>query len=406
MSSLESDSHLEDCGLCLQEGATRQARYFCKNCNSYICESCNDSHKRFQDLRYHTITRHKSQQQEDSTGPDVVSRLSLLSTQPSESINVHHEPSVPEESRNVANMSSKPSTDISETETFPSTSVDGPVDSSRNGIPKEIPGLKEANTFVTKVNIRGKSEERHPYINGCCFMPGGELVLCDFWGYNVKLLDNSFNLKGAIRNQGGVPPTDVAALNNETAVVTVVDHLQLLTISPSLQKGRTISVGKTCQGIDVAANQIYVCCCTPFKKDGEIRVYDFEWNLKKRIGKKTFSYLLAQPEYVSVSRSGEIFVLDGETVKCLSQDGKIKFQFREFSLHCPEGLYADGSGDVIVCDKHKHNIVLITEKGEEYRTLVSLPDCDKPKCVTYRPKDGTLAIGCVESDHLLVYKAS
>ena len=168
--------------------------------------------------------------------------------------------------------------------------------------------------------------------------------------------------------------------------------------------GLAISVGKNCYGIDVAANQIYVCCFTPGKENGEIRIYDSELNLQKKIGKKTFSYLFALPKYVSVSRYGEIFVLNGRTVKGLTKDGKVDFQFSGLSLPTPDGIYADGNGDVIVCNRHSYTIFLITKKGREYRTLLSLPD--KPQCVTYRPTDGTLAIGCVDSDHLLMYKAS
>ena len=406
MSSLEGSSQKENCGLCLQEGSKKEASYFCENCKSYICDSCKDSHTKFQDLRNHTIVPYKAQQYDDSSGPsDVAAQLSRLSTQPSETIDAHSEPSIPEDFTNVTDMTSKPSTAISETETISVTAPDKPADSRRAGVQNGIHILKDAKfSLATKVNIRRVGDEHQPNIGGWCFMPGGELVLSDFWGHKVKLLDSHFNFKDVIDNlKWG--PSDVAALDNVRAAVTLEKEIQLITISPSLKKGRVISVGKNCYGIDVAANQIYVCCCTPGKDNGEICIYDFEGNLKKKVGKNTFSYIFTLPKYVSISRTGEVFVLDGRTIKCLTvHDGKIHFQFSGLSLPTPDGIYADGNGDVIVCNRHSYTMVIITDRGREYRTLLTLPD--KPQCVTYRPEDGTLVIGCVDSDFLLVYKAT
>ena len=411
MSSLEGSSQKEYCGLCLQEGGKKEASYFCENCESYICDSCKSSHKKFQELRNHIIMPNITQQHDDTSGPsDETAQLSQLSTQPSESINAPSETSKPEDFTNVADKSSKPSTSVSETETISVTTPDEPADSGRTGIPNEIQGLKDAKfNLATKVNIGGAGDKRKPNIGGCCFMPGGELVLSDFLGHKVKLLDDHFNLKDVLENlKWG--PFDVAALDNVTAAVTLEKEIQLITISPSLKKGRIISVGKNCYGIDVAANQIYVCCYTPGKENGEIRIYDFEGNLKKKIGKKMFSNIFEKPKYVSVSRSGEIFVIDGRIIKCLTHDRKIQFQFSGFNswlchyllLPSPGGIYADDDGDVIVCNK-EDAVVLITDKGRTQRKLISLRD---PQCVTYRPIDGTLVVCCNDSDLLLVYKAT
>ena len=85
----------------------------------------------------------------------------------------------------------------------------------------EITKLK----LTAKATIKGESEERQPNIAGCCFMPGGELLLCDFWGHNIKLLDSSFSLKGSIENlKWG--PTDVTALDNVTATKTCPCNIQ------------------------------------------------------------------------------------------------------------------------------------------------------------------------------------
>ena len=255
--------------------------------------------------------------------------------------------------------------------------------------------------LLTKINIRGLDEKDKSLVSGCCFMSGGEIVLID--GIKVKLLDSSFTLKDVLRMQRC--PSGVAVLDNATAVVTAGVQIQVIHVLPSLKKGRSISADKYCEGIDIAADQIYVCCCTPGKEDGEICIYDFELNLKKRIGKKLFSYMFKWPKSVSVNRSGQIFVLDGLTVKCLAEDGKIYYKFRELAM--PTGLYADDVGDLIVCDRQANAIKIIYDNGTAKRLVLSFLDgINEPQCVAYRPKDGTLVVGCWESDFLLVYKAS
>ena len=78
--------------------ARRKQGIFCENCKSYICASCKDSHKKFQDLRNHIISPSKTQQHDDSSGPsDLTTLLSQLSTQPSDKSNEQRETSEPED---------------------------------------------------------------------------------------------------------------------------------------------------------------------------------------------------------------------------------------------------------------------------------------------------------------------
>ena len=78
-----------------------------------------------------------------------------------------------------------------------------------------------------------------------------------------------------------------------------------------------------------------------------------------KVGKRLFSYMFNRPKFVSVCRSGKIFVLDELTSKCLSDNGEIYYQFRELALKTPMGLYADDDGDLIVCDRHSNTIKLL-----------------------------------------------
>ena len=73
------------CGLCSADGKNKEARYFCKNCDSWICEDCKKSHQRFRDLTKHTIVSRSEMFHSDSTVPcDISVQLGQLSTKVSE----------------------------------------------------------------------------------------------------------------------------------------------------------------------------------------------------------------------------------------------------------------------------------------------------------------------------------
>ena len=53
--ALSDECVLHECGLCASEVKTTEAKYFCKDCESDICDSCKGSHSRFKELRKHNI---------------------------------------------------------------------------------------------------------------------------------------------------------------------------------------------------------------------------------------------------------------------------------------------------------------------------------------------------------------
>lgn len=44
-----------ECGLCLKEGKRREAKSYCKDCKTYICVLCINTHSRSQALRSHKM---------------------------------------------------------------------------------------------------------------------------------------------------------------------------------------------------------------------------------------------------------------------------------------------------------------------------------------------------------------
>ena len=84
-------------------------------------------------------------------------------------------------------------------------------------------------------------------VTGCCFMPNGELVICDKPNQLVQTYNTIFSNQGSVFLTAS--PHDIAALDNKNVVVTVPEHkiLQLIQVLPKRQKGITNLFG-LCKG--------------------------------------------------------------------------------------------------------------------------------------------------------------
>ena len=414
----------KQCGICKSKGKQKDARCFCKNCDAWICVDCKESHENFRELQIHTIFTKDDLIRSESSAPSGISnRLEKLSTNPSEepSHKPGSETKLSDESSRQSgsetkpqaygensngNLQTKPSEDVAakspaKTITDSLAAEHGNIDILRYKTIKEI---KEIN-----INISGDNNSR--LITGCCFMPGGTMILCDSNNDKIKLLDRSLSVADGLYLPGR--PFDVAAVDNSNVIVTMPwkKQLQFIQVLPSLKLGRTIDVGEMCWGVAVAAGKIFVSCYGSFDEVADIRVYDLEGrDLRKRLGiNPDGSNMFRWPHYVAVSRSGDkIFVSDNHThtVTCLTGDGNIVYQYRDSELRWPHGFLVDDNDNVIVCGWGSDTVQVITSAGEKHKTLLSKKDVIYwPRCVSFRPIDGTLVVGHFENT-LQMYKMS
>ena len=78
--TVSTEDMMKICGLCNADGKKNEAILFCKDCDSWICDDCKESHGNFRDLRYHTIVSRNSIFHSDSTAPTDIS-VDLVSYQ-------------------------------------------------------------------------------------------------------------------------------------------------------------------------------------------------------------------------------------------------------------------------------------------------------------------------------------
>ena len=315
-------------------------------------------------------------------------------------------------------FSSQPSEASSRSTDDPSTgySTDGPTaDSSDpsdsasavNDEGEAIYSLKDLRHQT--INVKFHSDVHTPQITGCCFMPGGELVICDYRNQLIKSFSKTFSNTGNLSLPVG--PFGVAVLDQNNCIVTMPGQkqLQLIQVLPSLQLASTINVRKECWGVAVAGDNIFVTCYTSElgHDDGEIRLYGKIGNLVNslriyQIGEQTIRRL----DNLAVNRTGDkIFFPDWETdtLSCINPEGTLVYQHKNSELESPRGLYVDGKGNVIICGHEGKCVQVVTADGQKHKMLLSKTFYD-PCSIAFRPEDGTLVIGCSRSDEMFYYK--
>ena len=263
------------------------------------------------------------------------------------------------------------------------------------------------------VDMSLKDYGYQPYITGCVFLSTDQLVLCDCRNNKIMLLSSDLKVEDSLDLQER-EPWDISAASSSAVVITLLRQrqLQFIELSPELGHGQFIQLDKACWGVCVVGEEIYVTCGS-FDFDGEVRIYNTNGVVKRRLGALTepgSSYMFSWPQYLTVSAcSGRIYVSDfgRNTLTCLSGDGSIIYKYSDPELITPQGLYVDADNYVIVCGYFSNNLLMISPSGEKVSTLLSEKDGIRyPHSVAYRPTDGVLVIGCHDDNNLHVFKLS
>ena len=259
-------------------------------------------------------------------------------------------------------------------------------------------------------NVQLGDEKFLPCITGCCFMPSGDLVLCDHHNSKLKLLDRTFKLKDSLSLND--KPWSLSIIDNSNVIVTIPDtkQLQFVQLVPHMKAGRVIKLDKKCWDVAVAGNEIYVSCHND-PGEGEVRVLDLSGNLKRKLGVNTDgSYQFQGPDYLTVSTTGKkIFVSDWSTsiISCMTPDGNTIYQYKDGDLRYPKALFVDAGDNIFVCDYYSHNVHVITADGGKYEALISANDgLQQPYSIAFRESDNTLVVGCLSNNNIFCYKLS
>ena len=253
--------------------------------------------------------------------------------------------------------------------------------------------------------VRASDDENAPLISGSAFMSSGHAVLCDSLNYKVKLLDKALVLRESLKLVSR--PGDVSVVDDNNVVITLPDtkQLQYIQVFPRLKTGRVIQLDKKCRGIEVFGDEMYITLYDD-PRQGEVQVLNLNGNIRRKLQTRAN---LHSPDYITVSKSGKIFVSAGElaiaTITCMTADGNVVYQYTHKELVAPSGMYVDAEDNMLICDHHSDTVLLLTANGKKYGTLLSSSDgLGGPCSIAYRETDDTLLVGRDEKDHAFIYK--
>ena len=280
--------------------------------------------------------------------------------------------------------------------------------SYKGTITKVVLGMKVQSS--SQPNVRLRNDKGKPCITGCCFMPSGDLVLCDCANSKLKLLDRTFKVKDSLSLKNW--PWSLSVIDNSNVIVTIpaTKQLQYVQLVPHMKAGRVIKLDKKCWDVAVADNEIYVSCHND-PGEGEVRVLDLSGNFRRQLGvNKDGSYQFKGPNYLTVSTTGKkIFVSDYWTsiITYMTPDGNIIYQNNDDDLRNPEALFVDAGDNIFVCGRGSHNVQVITAVGRKYGTLISAADGLRyPYSIAFREADNMLVVSGRDENNIFNYKLS
>ena len=233
-------------------------------------------------------------------------------------------------------------------------------------------------------------------ITGSAFMPNGDLLICDRDSKTVSLFDQNFNVVSTCHLSE--KPWNVAPVTDIAALVSLYNakKLQFIETKPLIKKKTCIALDKSCFGIAVAGQEIFVSVSNNPGK-GEIRILDVFGNFKRRLGaNQDDEPTLDLPTYILLGRN-KVFVseyLTGELI-CLRKDRNTAHRLFEYSVDGSSlsGMINDELENVYICDEERNCCYAITDGGTKHATFLELPDKNaQPTSISFRAIDSTLIV--------------
>ena len=256
-------------------------------------------------------------------------------------------------------------------------------------------------TARNQVNVKVQSDDFNAHITGSAFLTSGQLILCDWYNNKLKLLDENLQMKESIDVPGD--PWDVAPVNQHQVIVTFPgrQYLQFIQVTPSLALGHTVDLEMECRGVTVSRESIYILFSV--SGEGKIGIYDLTGKRKRIIDQyngKDGKVLNEYPYYIAVSNDEKIFVSGRDvkssttTVYCLESSGNVLYTVSNPLLQECMGISVDENENLLVCDRDRYKVFLITNDGKEVREFLTEKDgLSYPRTVSFRRSDGTLVVG-------------
>ena len=241
-------------------------------------------------------------------------------------------------------------------------SEEAPDEENENKATKSFLKIKSF-TAIKETNIRVRSDKAAPWITGCCWLPDGDVIVCDYESKNktLKILDKDMNVKFTATCTSD--PYDVDFIDENSAIVTLpcTKEIQFIGIKPGFKFKEKKDLKLSCYGVCIHNKSIFVCVDAPPVKGVKVMTLAGD--------DVTFITHLGPggPRKLCLNSDGKIYYTGGSRndlfVNCVTKDGYGIFSVSSKALDYPAGIANDAEGNVLVCDKNKKCVQVISSSG-------------------------------------------
>ena len=258
------------CDVCKLDGVEQEAKFFCCDCNDYMCGLCETHHQKVKVTRLHKVLSSDAMLQ-DTKAKQVTTAEGA--TSPCVESSGTEGATISCVESGEAEQDSTPAEDDFQWETTEAEEYMSQNDiatraedllTSQN---KTIAGrlflnakLSPHSTMKT-ISVRHPSDKYEPLVTGMAFLSNGELLVTDYNNKYLKLLNRSLQIRQTLECPG--IPYGVSIINDKEAIVTFPlqrNMVQFLSLSPKMILGKCIPMSNGCWGVTVSKNRIFIAC--------------------------------------------------------------------------------------------------------------------------------------------------
>ena len=253
--------------------------------------------------------------------------------------------------------------------------------------------------------IKTRSDNHEPFITGLCFVPDGQIILCDNSNNKLKLFHE---VNGIVRFEitCDSSPYDIAVVDDTKVVVSLPSSaiIRFVDIKPGVKLQDQIDVKGTCYGVAVFEDNIYVCIANQDNSDVStatdesfcgIKIFSFAGDIKRTIPHTG----PGEPNYLSLNKGGTKIYYSGGTdrkafLSCVTKEGYGLFKYSEDILQNPRSLVVDKEENMVVVDSKTNKLYVVYAAGRSQCLLTKKNKPYKITSICFDRNRGLLGVAC------------
>ncbi|XP_053389362.1 uncharacterized protein LOC128552360 [Mercenaria mercenaria] len=265
--------------------------------------------------------------------------------------------------------------------------------------------LQDLTPTVTGEVSAKSSTDGECWITGMVAVAPDTLVCTDYNNYSVKLIDiKSDKITSELKLTD--KHWDITYVSDDQLAVTVTDgrKICLLSFRSGLSKIRDLAVNGNCYGIAFSNDRLVVSYISPPK----VEILSLDGKVIQRIDTDSNGKaLFRNPCYVAVDRDGNcIYVSDYLTnsVTKVTTSGKVLDIYKDTNLSDPQGIAVYSDGSVLVCNRGKDNLHLLSSENKKIKTVLN--KIERPQALCFNRESDSLFLSTYRSkcNTILKYK--